>query len=96
MLKLCVSSVLVLYMFILLVTQPLSGRAVYEKKCSRCHGPDGTKHFLGAKDLQKSEMDDIAIIQIIMEGKSVMPSYKKKLTEDEIKQVVEYVKGLRK
>jgi cytochrome c6 len=71
------------------------GKALYEKSCSSCHGTNGTKHLLGAKDLKKSKLEDGAIVQIIKNGKRFMPSYRKKFTESELLLLVEYVKKLR-
>ncbi len=76
--------------------QNTSGKILYEKKCARCHGVDGTKGFLFEKDLQKSTLPDSLIIQIISNGKRIMPSFKKKLTAAQINEIASYVKTLRK
>jgi cytochrome c6 len=73
----------------------LQGKALYEKSCSSCHGTNGTKHLLGAKDLKKSKMEAEAIVQIIKKGKRFMPSYQKKFSEKELVLLVDYVKKLR-
>ena len=90
-----------LCLFLLLFTaftsqQIATGKEIYVKKCSSCHGADGTKGSFSAKNLQKSQLKDVAISQIIEKGKKMMPSYKKKLTAEELVQVTEYVKSLRK
>ncbi len=73
-----------------------AGKELYEKNCVRCHGTSGTKHFLGAKDIQKSILDDNAILVIIQNGKRFMPSYKKKLTPEDVNSLKDYIKTLRK
>jgi cytochrome c6 len=78
------------------VQQPMPAKDMFDKKCSRCHGKEGTKTLFSTKSLQKSKMDDDAIIQIIQNGKKIMPAYKAKLTIAEIKQLSEFVKTLRK
>ena len=71
------------------------GKAIFEKQCARCHGKDGTKGAFGAKNLQKSALEDNAIMVLIQNGKKAMPTYKKKLKSDEIKSVTDYVKEFR-
>jgi len=76
--------------------QPVRGKDIYENKCTRCHGPDGTRGLLGAKNLQQSLLTDSAITHIVMRGKKFMPAYKSKLTAKEIEDVMFYIKSLRK
>ncbi|MFD0999665.1 c-type cytochrome [Ohtaekwangia kribbensis] len=71
------------------------GQLLYEQHCMRCHGKDGTKGFLGAKNLQLSALTDAAIIQQILKGKGFMPPFRKKLTANEISEVMLYIKSLR-
>ena len=74
----------------------LTGKEIYETKCIRCHGAEGIKGKWGATNLQTSRLDDKETIQIIQNGKRNMPSFKKKLSEEQINAVKEYVKSLRK
>ena len=74
---------------------PISGKALFEENCAKCHGADGTRGRFGAANLRKSVMPDEAIIQRIENGKSFMPSFKKRLTPDEIREIAGYVKTLR-
>lgn len=71
------------------------GRKIYESKCARCHGRDGTRGLLGARNLQTSKLDDKALYETISEGRRIMPSWKEKLTAEEIHQVIRYIKSLR-
>ena len=71
-------------------------KVLFGNKCAKCHGEDGSKAVLGAKNLQFSKMVDSAIIQTIENGGKKMPSFKKKLTPDEVKMLAAYVKNLRK
>ncbi|MBS1582861.1 MAG: c-type cytochrome [Bacteroidetes bacterium] len=34
----------------------MRGQEVFVRNCKRCHGPDGAKGFLGAKDLRTSRL----------------------------------------
>lgn len=72
-----------------------NGKALYEKHCNKCHGANGDKGFFGAKDLHKSILDDEAITSQVLKGKRFMPSFRKRMTPEEIQQVVAYVKTLR-
>lgn len=76
--------------------QATTAKNLYERKCARCHGVEGTKTLFGTKNLQKSKIENEAIIQIIQNGKKIMPAYKTKLSTEEIIQVADYVKMLRK
>lgn len=73
----------------------MRGQEVFVRNCKRCHGADGTKGFLGAKDLRASRLADDSIRQTILNGRRVMPAFRKKLTPEDIAQVILYVKSLR-
>jgi mono/diheme cytochrome c family protein len=66
------------------------GAATYTAKCKMCHGASGEKNFanLGASGA------DLA--KIVTDGKGKMPAYKGKLSDDDIKAVVAYIKTLKK
>jgi cytochrome c6 len=72
------------------------GKHLFRKKCAFCHGKSGTKGLFGAKNLQKSILTDQEYFSTISNGKNVMPSWKNKLTEDQINQIIIYIKTLRK
>jgi cytochrome c6 len=72
-----------------------TGKNVFSTNCVRCHGVDGTKGKWGAKDLKQSKLTDPALASIIYTGKGLMPSWKNKLTQEEIDAVIDYVKTLR-
>jgi len=73
-----------------------SGKAIFEHKCQRCHGSDGTKGLFGAKNLQISRLENTELISIISKGKRGMPRWDKKLSSTEIESVAAYIKSLRK
>jgi len=50
----------------------------------------------GAKDLSISELTDNEIRSIIANGRSPMPSFKSSLSSDEIDEVMNFIKNLRK
>ena len=73
-----------------------NGKKLFEKKCVRCHGTDGTRGLIGAKNLQKTTLTDEQYLYVVSNGRKVMPSWKNKLSTDEINQIITYIKTLRK
>jgi len=82
-----------------------SATQLYSKNCSSCHGRDGRsktfkaklKHARNISDPEWQErVSDERIFNSIMNGKGKMPSYSKKLSEQEIDALVTHVRSLRK
>ncbi|MBZ5524926.1 MAG: cytochrome c [Acidobacteriia bacterium] len=77
--------------------------ALYKSKCAVCHGPDGKGDTamgkkLGIKSFSSPEVakkTDAELIEITTKGKDKMPSYDKKLTADQIKELVKYIRSLK-
>ena len=76
--------------------------ALYKSKCQVCHGADGkgtaAGQKMGAKDFQSPEVakqSDAELIKVTKEGKGKMPKYDGKLTDDQIKELVKYLRGLK-
>jgi len=83
------------------------GEELFGKHCASCHGKDGKARTpiarqLGVKDLTQSKTSDGEIEKQVIEGKKdergnqKMPPFKDKLSPEEIKSLIEFVKGLRK
>jgi mono/diheme cytochrome c family protein len=76
----------------------------YAAKCATCHGADGhaavpAGKALKARDFHAPEVQsetDADMTAIIAKGKNKMPAYEKQLKENEIKDLVEYVRALGK
>ena len=81
-----------------------SGAATFKTKCVVCHGADGkgetpTGKSLLARDLGSAEVQsqsDAELAGIITNGKGQMPSFEGKLTADQIKDVVKYIRTLKR
>lgn len=71
---------------------PGDGKILFESKCSRCHGKDGARGLFGAKNLQKSKLTDVEYLKIISDGRYAMPSWKKRLSGEQINQLIHYIK----
>jgi len=78
--------------------------ALFKTKCAACHGADGKGETgmgktlklrdLSSDDVQKQS--DAQLTDIIANGKNKMPAYKGKITDDQIKQLVGYIRDLAK
>jgi mono/diheme cytochrome c family protein len=81
-----------------------AGEATYKAKCAACHGPDGKGETaigktnkirdLGSADVQKQSDDELA--GLIGNGKGKMPPYGKSLKPEQIKDLVAYIRTLKK
>ena len=66
------------------------GEDVWSQNCKFCHGKDGSKF------LDISEDTDGELFYKTLKGKGRMPGYSKRLDEEEIWQVVHYMKSIKK
>jgi mono/diheme cytochrome c family protein len=77
-----------------------SAMDTYKAKCAMCHGADGSgKAAMGTKDLGSADiqkMSDADLTAAITNGKGKMPSYKGKLTDAQIKDLVSFIRTLKK
>ena len=99
-------SVLVVLGFMMIARPVLAladdAEALYKSKCQVCHGPDGKGSAaglkIGVKDLHSPEVakqSDEELFNATKQGKGKMPAYDKKLTDDQIKQLVKYIRSLK-
>jgi cytochrome c6 len=80
------------------------GAGDFKAKCAMCHGADGsgstaTGKALKVRDLGSADVQgqtDAQLTEIITSGKDKMPAYKGKLTDDQIKGLVVYIRSLAK
>ena len=81
-----------------------AAEATFKAKCTMCHGPDGGgKTMMGEKlnirDMRSEEVQkqsDADINGIITNGKGKMSPYKGKLSDEQIAQLVTYIRELGK
>jgi cytochrome c6 len=81
-----------------------SGADTYKSKCLMCHGADGLGATPAGKAMKAASFKDPAIVNtpdaalltIIKSGKNKMPAYGDKLTGDQIKSVLAYIRTLQK
>jgi len=99
-------TMVVLAMFALVVSIAMpafaaDGAATFKAKCAMCHGADGTKENpgMGVKSLAGADVQkqsDADLVGAVTKGKDEMPAYAGKLSDDEIKGVVAFVRTLKK
>jgi mono/diheme cytochrome c family protein len=81
-----------------------AGEALFQEQCIGCHGPDGRAQTelgkkLGAADLTSDairQQPDTELAKIVKDGKGKMPTFDKKLNDDEIHSVITYIRQLAK
>lgn len=77
------------------------GGSQYVAHCNTCHGGDGRGNTpkgrkTKAGDLTKSSVSNAKGLRMIANGKGEMPSFKNKMSEDEMQEVMNYVRGFRR
>ena len=84
------------------------GKAVYERTCAACHGPQGRGDSQMGKMLVPPAADltspairkksDAEILQVLANGKppSAMPAFKGQLSEQEMRDTIAYLRTLTK
>ena len=95
--------------FLLLVSQlapaqESSGAATFKTKCALCHGADGTGNTPLGKQLQAANLrskevqqkTDAELRQVVHDGKGNMPPFGEQLSDEQIDQVLKYVRTLAK
>ncbi len=101
------TAVLVVFSILVLafagVVQAEDAAATYKAKCATCHGATGAgdttmgKNLklrpLGSADVQKQSDGDLETI--ISKGKGKMPAYTGKLSADDIKGLVKFIRTLK-
>jgi len=77
---------------------------LYKSKCEVCHGKDGRGQTaqgmrLGAHDFHAPEVvrvSDDVLVDVVRKGKNrTMPAYAQKLTDDQIRGLIKYVRALK-
>jgi len=71
------------------------GREVFMRECMVCHGAAGEGKLPGLPNFKESKSlfkTDATLINIIRDGKGVMPSFNGLLSDEDIRNVVAYVR----
>ena len=81
-----------------------AGADVFKAKCALCHGTNGLADTPAGKVLKAASFKDPMIIKtpdaelvaIVKSGKNKMPSFQDKLTDDQVKAAIAYIRTLQK
>jgi len=81
-----------------------SGANIYKMKCSACHGSNGAGDTMLGKNLklrslasdQVQKQSDDELAAIISRGKNRMPAFDRKLSKEQIGDVVKYIRSLKR
>lgn len=82
----------------------VSGEMIFARHCAGCHGPKGKGDgymMLGPDPANltrpsTTQKSDMALLETIHEGKSNMPSWKLRLSEEDSRAVLAYIRTLAK
>ena len=76
--------------------------ALYKSKCQMCHGADGkgsaAGQKMGVRDFHAPEVakeSDADLFKVTKEGKNKMPKFEGKLTDDQIKSLIKFIRSLK-
>jgi mono/diheme cytochrome c family protein len=80
------------------------GEATFKAKCQMCHGATGEGETPAGKAMKVKpfsdpvmlKMSDATIVNLTKNGSGKMPAFKDKLTDSQIKEVVEFIHELQK
>ncbi len=84
---------------------PGDAKTTFDAQCAKCHGKDGRAKSLHAKHVHARDMTDATwqgsvtderLFNSISNGKGKMPAFGKKLSEDQIDALVQYVRQFKR
>jgi cytochrome c6 len=71
-----------------------NGKTLYENNCQVCHGPNG-KTGTANKDIVHEAKDETTeAISTILDGDGTMPSWRAQLTNQQVADIIAYLKTL--
>jgi len=79
------------------------GAAIYKSKCAMCHAANGSGDTpmgksLHVRDLRSDEVQkqtDLELTKVIAGGKGKMPAFGKRMSEDDLKAVIAFIRTLK-
>ncbi len=73
------------------------GQEVYQIKCAQCHGQRGEGMLLNVPDFSRGETilkPEMELVMVIKNGKGMMPGFMGQLKEDQISDVIAFIRSL--
>ena len=74
-----------------------NGKQIYKDHCAICHGASGVAEVGNAPDFSRGEglmQADVSLLEKVSNGKNAMPGYRGMLTDQEILDVISYIRIL--
>ena len=74
-----------------------NGKKIYLNYCESCHGPNGQGQITGVPNFTRGQTlmrSDLAIFESVRSGKNAMPAFWGVLEEQEILDVIAYIRTL--
>jgi mono/diheme cytochrome c family protein len=81
-----------------MAADPSKGRALYMTHCQNCHGVDGRGQLPGMPNFARGEglfKPDLELVHSIKSGNGVMPAYQGMFTDNELLDLVAFLRTLR-
>ncbi len=78
---------------------PVNGGKLYNQHCKKCHGASGKSNLPGVADFSRGEgllKADGELLDKITNGKGMMPAFRAILKDDEVSDVITYLRKLRR
>lgn len=82
-----------------LAADVFAGREIYVTHCETCHGKDGRPVDPGTPDFARGERlfaGDGELFRRVRSGTGAMPAYRGLLSDDEIRDVIAYLRSLQR
>lgn len=73
------------------------GQRIYQSHCAGCHGARGRPELPGAPDFSRGDglmRGDLAVLDVVAEGQRAMPGYRGVLSNEEMLDVIAYLRTL--
>lgn len=77
---------------------PFAGKDIYNRHCAKCHGDRGESQLIGVPNFARGEVvissTDPMLLETIRNGKRTMPGFRGLLKDNEILDVISYMRTL--
>lgn len=76
-----------------------NGRDIYQKHCLTCHGAGGRSQDAGIPDFSRGDAlfaSDTDLFDLIRKGSAAMPAYRSILEDEEIRDVIAFLRSLQR
>ncbi len=97
-LKVCLMMLIIISPSLAFANNVFNGKDVYSKECVSCHGHNGAGEMPGVPNFTESNIlfkMNRELINVVNDGIGIMPGYRGLLTDEEIQDVVAYLRTFR-